>query len=126
MTTFKPVLKKIGRLVTKRFIAVPEELSEAKVKKIHLKETMTVNISGVLFDANSDSINYMTAIGALASWQTAQLLLSKDIITQTEYDAVYKQEIPWKDAGNEVKIVMVEDILFSLHESMSGVRDIVT
>lgn len=95
-----------------------------KVDKEKVKAQLVVEHNTVPYDADSGSINYMSATIAVANFKFIQAL-AQDPDLAPIYDAIYKETTGWKNAENEVSEVQFESIGEALHKSMLEVGSII-
>ena len=128
-----------GMLLTKQVEYVEEPKFNSSAIKENKKQALVVSDALGEFQANTVSINYLSAIVALANAQYNEGInaaIAADVKAGTTVDMstiipkVYKnvyvnRTIPWKLADNTVAIVTIEKLVTILEESMTAVGTIV-
>ncbi len=101
-------------------------------------DSLVVEVNTVPFDANDQSINYMSSVLAVANFKmfesTYVLCSAKDEADRTEletylvssYEAIYKTTISWRNANNTNSEVQLETVAEALEAGMSAVGSIKT
>lgn len=107
-----------------------------KAKELELN-SLIVSANTVPFDADNQSINYMSSVVGLASFKMLQGMYNisdaKEIEELTEFDnliillyeATFKSVIQWKNANNTVSNVQLETVAEALEKGMQEVANIV-
>ena len=90
---------------------------EAKDKAL---AELVVESNTVPFDANDQSINYMSSVLAVANFKYNQAIGTGADAAAT-YESVYKTIIPWKNANNTISNVQLETVAEALEASMNAV-----
>jgi len=98
---------------------------EVKINKDLALGSLVVDVNTVPFDANNQSINYMSSVLAVANFKYNQAVSAGADITAT-YTTIYKTIIKWKNANNTVSDVQLETVAEALEASMSAVGSIKT
>lgn len=88
-------------------------------------EQLVVTTNLVPFDANAQSINYMSSVIALASAEYC-LITSQGTSPAEAYNAIFKTVIPWKNADNTISQVQLETVKEALRDAMTAVGTIKT
>lgn len=97
-------------------------IKEAKDKAL---DELVVTTNLVPFDANAQSINYMSSVVALASAEYClQISLGSDPVLS--YDSIFKTVVQWKNADNTISNVQIETVKEALREAMLSVSSIKT
>jgi len=95
---------------------------EAKDKAL---AELVVESNTVPFDANDQSINYMSSVLAVANFKYNQAIgAGADVVTT--YTAIYKTIIQWKNADNTISDVQLETVAEALEQAMNEVGSIKT
>jgi hypothetical protein len=122
-----------------------KNLREAKDKQL---AELQITANTVPFDANDQSINYMSSVLGLGLFKAmdAQYKISKDLIDETSpryigtahamfgyctlvvstYETVFKTKIAWKNADNTISNVQLETVCEALEKAMREVGEIKT
>jgi len=128
-----------GMLLTKQVEYVEEPKFNASAIKENKKQVLVVSDAIGKFQANTVSVNYLTAIISLANAEYNQAVnagIAAAIKAGTTVDmgtiipAAYKEvyvtkTIPWKLADNTVATVTIEKLITILDESMTAIGTIV-
>lgn len=113
-----------GALTKRVLVYVPEEKKFNKALKEENKQTLTISVNGVEYDADTTAINYMSSVVSLANFKFNQVIAAGTSPAMS-YEAVYKQTVGWKGADNKVHQVQVESIAEALESAMGKVANIV-
>ena len=98
---------------------------ENKVIKNQQLDTLIVEANTVPFDANIQSIGYMSSVLALANFKYNQAVIS-DVAAVDAYNAVYKTVINWKNANDTISNVQLETVAEALEKAMLEIATIKT
>lgn len=119
-----------------------EEIEEdiklvAKENKLKALDSLIVSANTVPFDADNQSINYMSSVIGLASFKMLQGMYNisdaKEIEELTEFDSLiislyettFKSRVEWKNANNTISNVQLETVAEALEKSMQEVSNII-
>lgn len=95
-------------------------------EKIQAKESLIINHNTIDYQGDSESINYMSSILALANFKFIQAISNNpEIPLLSIYEEIYKQTLSWKSADNTVSNPQIESIAEALEKSMKEVSKIV-
>lgn len=86
--------------------------------KDEAKAKVVVEHNAVKYQGDPMSINFMSAVGAIGAMRMFQVLVQSGVISQEQYDAVYKTTEAWKGADNTVHNVHIESIVEALELAM--------
>lgn len=115
---------KHGHLYKKEVSYVQDPIKDKKAIKQQAKDELVVNINSVPFDGDTDSINYMSSVVALANAKFNQALAS-GATAEEAYNLIYKTTIKWKNANNTISNVQVETIVKALEDTMNEVATVI-
>ena len=104
---------------------IVKDLMELKVEKNKQLEKLIVITNTVPFDADSQSINYMSSVLAIANFKMLQVIASGTNMTDA-YSAIYKTIIQWKNADDSISDVQLETIAEALEAGMQAIGSIKT
>ena len=113
---------KDGLVLTPRL--KPVEVVGSKAVKKYKKLTASIKIEGHEFDANEESINFMSSILAISNFRFNQLVNS-GMTRKEAYAKVYGRTIPWKSKHNVWTDIKVENIADALELAMGEMRNII-
>ena len=86
------------------------EQYNSKLKE-EAKAKVVVEHNSVKYQGDPMSINFMSAVGAIGAMRMFQVLVQSGVISQEQYDAVYKTTESWKGADNTIHNVQIESIV---------------
>ena len=95
---------------------------KAKIAKQKTLDNLSVTANTVMYDANGKAMGNMSTVIGIANFKFNQAL-AQGVAPEDAYDAVYKTEIGWKCADNEVHRIQVENIC---EAAEAGIRRIAT
>lgn len=110
-------IKRKGLLVTRDYKYVPDPITGKKAVKKEQKEKLVVTVDNIPFDANAESINYMTTVISLAQY--------KATIDPDNKDKYLNYTLKWKCADNVVREVTVPQIAQALEAALGEIANIV-
>ena len=116
MGLVKKIVRK-GFILKNEYSYSNDTLTGSKALKQYKKDGMKVSVNDVEVDANIDSINYMSTVLALANSNVLALFVSGTDI-EDAYKTVYEQEVPWKTANGEIKMVNIHFIKDAVEKAM--------
>ena len=104
---------------------VPTTIKGKKAVKLHKKLTAIINVDGKKFQADTESINFMSSTLAISNFNFNKLLAAGKT-PQEAFDLVYNRELGWKDAENKWTNVTVDQIGGNLEKAMYRIKDIIS
>jgi len=113
-----------GKCETTPVLKPSAEIKKRAVKKMK-RLTATIEINGVKFNADETSISFMSSVLALANFKFNQALGS-GMKAEDAFNAVYSQEIDWKDAEGIWRKVKLGDIGNNLESAMKLLAKIIS
>lgn len=95
-----------------------------KDKVDEAKEALIVEHNGVPYQGDFGSINYMSAVAAVAGFKFNQALVA-GLSYEEAYELTYKVKIGWRNGNNEVSQVQVESVCETLEKTMKEVASLI-
>jgi hypothetical protein len=103
----------------------PSPARSIKAMKHYHKRSATIKLGEYVFNADVDSINYMSSILANANNTVIKMAITDDFTLESAYATVFTQTVPWKDAENIWREVPLSDISAGLELAMRNLAIIV-
>jgi len=110
-------IKRRGLLITKNYKWKPDPVEGPKALKKEAKEKLIVTVDNIPFDANAESINYMTSVVSLAQY--------KALMDPDNADKYLNYSLKWKCADNVIREVTVSQIAKALEAALGEIANIV-
>ncbi len=88
-------------------------------------ENLVVSTNKVPFDANAQSINYMSSVIAVASAEYCKVI-SEGLSPTIAYNNIFKTKVDWRNANNTNSEVELETVKEALQKAMFAVGSIKT
>jgi len=119
----KEYTKQRGMVVSKVTEYVHDvKLNNSAVKQ-EKKSTLVITVNDIGIDANSDAINSMSAVVALANFKFNALLADGKAADEA-YKTIYNSTVDWKGADNNIYTLKITDICTALETAMGAVANI--
>lgn len=118
-------------------IEVTDEMIETKLEEFNeyaeyknglkdkAKEELVVEHNTVKYQGDPMSINFMSTVGAIGAMRMFQVLVQSGVITQEQYDSVYKTAEKWKGASNEIHDVQIEAVVEASELAMQELAKVI-
>ena len=103
----------------------PTIIKGEKAVKYFKKSTATIKIDDHIFDANEESINFMSSVLVIANFRFNKLVNSGKTRKEA-YKKVYEDTVVWKDAKNEWVEVKISNIADALELAMENMKEIIS
>jgi len=113
----KKQVRKNGLLVTRDYEYVPDPIIGKKAIKTEHKKKLVVTVDGIPFDADSESINYMSTVISLA--------LYKAKLDPDNADKYLNYELKWKCADNVTRTVTIPQLAQALEKALGEIANII-
>jgi len=113
-----------GYLLTSDYLYEDDVIRGKKAVKKHKKETLSVDIHGIVLDADLNSINYMSTVVALSNNNCLELMAG-GMSAKKAFKTVSETEVPWKTSDNEIKMVTISFIKTAVEEAMNKTAEVV-
>ena len=101
---------------------------ETKVNKSAVKQdnkdNLVVTVNGVVYEGDTNSMNYMSNVSAIANFKF-NALLAQGMSPSDSYVAIYTSTIGWKGADDAVHQVQIESIIEALEIAIGEVANII-
>jgi len=115
-----------GMLVSTDVIYKEDVIKGNKAKKKEAKNKLKVTVDNIDFDADTESINYMSAVLSRANGTILEKLAKDSKLTMADaYNDVYSSTIKWKCADNIVREVTISTIAKALDEALGAIANII-
>jgi len=115
-----------GMLVSTDVIYEEDVIKGNKAKKKEAKNKLKVTVDNIDFDADTESINYMSAVLSRANGTILEKLAKDSNLTMADaYNDVYSSTIKWKCADNIVREVTISTIAKALDEALGAIANII-
>jgi len=111
------LIRRKGLLITKDYKWSPDPITGEKAIKTEKKNKLVVTVDGIPFDANAESINYMTTVISLAQY--------KATLDPDNADQWLNYVLKWKCADNVVREVSVPQVAKALEAALGEIANIV-
>jgi len=113
-----------GMRIKKTPVYVQDTLTDKKALKQQAKDDLLVENNNVEFDADINSMLYMTAVSTVANYKFNEAVSAGES-TADAFDAVYKATVNWKGADNEVHTIQVKTVIEAVEKALSETASIV-
>ena len=113
-----------GNLYKKEIVYEEETKINKSAIKQDNKDNLVVTVNGVVYEGDTNSMNYMSNVSAIANFKF-NALLAQGITPNDAYVAVYKSTIGWKGADDVVHQVQIESVIEALEIAMGEVANII-
>jgi len=115
-----------GMLVTNDVVYVEEEKRGRKARKEEAKNKLTVTVNNVVFNADTVSINYMSAAISEANRRVLEAMANDTSLTiDKAYNQIYTSTIKWKGADNVIHTIKIETLAKALEAALGAVGNII-
>jgi hypothetical protein len=94
-------------------------------QKNNSKKHIVVEHNTVNYQGDPSSINFMSAVGAIGAMRMFQALIVAGVITQEQYDAVYKTTENWKSADDTIHTVQIESVVEACEKAMIEIAKVI-
>ncbi len=112
-------------LISKDVEYIPPLIAGKKALRQEEVDTLKVEALGLMFDSGEASMDRMGRVMSVALWRTIKELADHDPAVKAIYDAVFKQNILWKTADNQVRSdVTPEHLAIAQEKGMYQMSDI--
>ena len=101
----------------------PNALKKQKAMKNYYKKVAVVELNGVPYDADVDSIAFMSSVLSIANFRMLEAM-ANGASTEDAYNGVTSQTIPWKDANGKWSEIAIRDIPGGLEAAMRKVAEL--
>ena len=112
-------------MVQNRLNTYPEYSEFLKKQKEEDKQQIVVEHNTVKYQGDPMSINFMSAVGAVGAMRMFQVLVQSGVITQEQYDSVYKTVETWKGADDVLHEVQIESVVDACELAMKAMAKII-
>jgi len=101
----------------------PRAIKKHKAMKNYHKKVAVIELNGVPYDADVDSIAFMSSVLSIANFKMLEAMAAGASV-EDAFAGVTAQTIPWKDANNKWQQIAIGDIPTGLEAAMHKVAEL--
>lgn len=115
-----------GMLVTNDVKYKAKEKRGISAIKQEAKDNLTVTVDGITFDADAQSISYMSSAITIANKHILDAMAADSSLSVTDaFNKVYSTTVKWKAADNNIYDVKIKTLAEALEKALGAVGNIV-
>jgi len=101
----------------------PNALKKQKAMKNYYKKVATIELDGVPYDADVDSIAFMSSVLSIANFRMLEAM-ADGASAEDAFTALTSQTVPWKDANGNWAEISLGSIPTGLEAAMRKVAEL--